>query len=108
MSKKQKQQYTDVSPEKPTTQESLTNMSDTKTPDEPTVISFEDLTQLQLKYKDFQLATMQQKLAAQELEKALENARSELVKLNDAVNLKYRLDPAKDKINLQDGTITRG
>jgi anion-transporting ArsA/GET3 family ATPase len=105
MSKRQKQQHPGTVTETPM-QENQTPMSETKTA--PEAISSEDLSQLLIKYKDFQIASMQQKLAVQELEKAVESARSELVKLNDAVNQKYHLDPAKDKINLQDGTITRG
>ena len=112
--KKHRNQFPVSVPAEPiaATQEIPQIMSDTKTTvDEPIankVISSEDLVQLQLKYKDFQLATLQQKLAVQELEKAVELARSELVKCNDAVNLKYRLDPSKDRINLQDGVIARG
>jgi hypothetical protein len=93
----------------PSVQEQPVVMTDTIKPAaELTAISQEELIQLQLKYKDFQIASLQQKAAQQELEKAVEAARAELVKLNDAVNAKYRLDPAKDRINLQDGTIARG
>jgi hypothetical protein len=72
-----------------------------------TSVTPEELVQLQLRYKDLQIALLQQKAAQLELEKAVEISRMELSQFNNILVAKYGLVPAKDSVNLQDGTITR-
>jgi hypothetical protein len=72
-----------------------------------TSVTSDELVQLQLKYKDLQIALLQQKAAQLELEKAVEVSRMELTQVNNVLVAKYGLVPAKDSVNLQDGTITR-
>jgi hypothetical protein len=64
-----------------------------------TSVTSDELVQLQLKYKDLQIALLQQKAA--------EVSRMELTQVNNVLVAKYGLVPAKDSVNLQDGTITR-
>ena len=71
----------------------------------------DDLLPMQLAWKEMENSGLKLQMAQVTLEKAqkaLEDSRAIVNEMNLALNTKYGLDAQKDRINIENGEITRG
>ena len=79
-------------------------------PTKATAMLREDLLPMQLAWKEMENTALKHQIAQTQVEKAaqvFENAKTLMGDLNTVLNKKYGLDVSKDKINIEDGVITR-
>ncbi len=70
----------------------------------------EDLLPMQLAWKEMENAALKHQIAQTQVDKAaqvFEEAKALMSDMNTALNGKYGLDVGKDKISIEDGSITR-